>query len=274
MFTRFRRTDRLKADVVVYRRSDVVVGSLRLGRTTLRRAIEIEQIHRLDDTLVQRANSDGVQSVPALDVARDSVIAIGSARRLERPIASGILVEAGPYLAYGQRRRRHSFLPSKVVEFDRAIVGHRAGSLWRQESVSPLFVAAGHITAMTRARRTDFEAACALRRVAGSLAGIGEPSAKGQPSRGRDPYWDLDGTAARTQRRNRRVVRALVVALSAVILGSTLLHLPVIDAPTLVHGPTRPFLFTALATDALAAMLVFSHQVRRKRRYGTHDGVG
>ena len=41
----------------------------------------------------------------------------------------------------------------------------------------------------------------------------------------RDPYWDLDGRAARQERRHRRLVTFTVVVLAAAVLALVMLRL-------------------------------------------------
>ena len=79
----------------------------------------------------------------------------------------------------------------------------------------------------------------------------------------RDPYWGLDGTSVRRERARRRTVAAGVVILCAFILGLMLARLPVVDAGSLVAGPSRAVLFLSLALDVLACGLVLSAGLRR-----------
>jgi hypothetical protein len=88
--------------------------------------------------------------------------------------------------------------------------------------------------------------------------------------RRRDPYWDVDGRAARNGRRRRRFVGSIVVVLSAIILALILARLPSVDATAFVSGPSRPVLLTSLAGDVVACWLIFareSHRRRALRRY-------
>jgi hypothetical protein len=90
-------------------------------------------------------------------------------------------------------------------------------------------------------------------------------------SRRRDPYWDVDGRAARTHRRRRRFVGAIVIELSATILGLTVARLPSVDATALVTGPTQVLMLASLAGDVIACSLIFARELRRGRalrRYG------
>jgi hypothetical protein len=90
-------------------------------------------------------------------------------------------------------------------------------------------------------------------------------------SRRPDPYWDLDGRAARDGRRQRRFVGSIVVVLSAVILALTLARLPSVDATALVSGPSRPIMLASLVGDAVACCLIFTSELHRRRalrRYG------
>jgi DNA-binding transcriptional LysR family regulator len=84
-------------------------------------------------------------------------------------------------------------------------------------------------------------------------------------SRRSDPYWDLDGRAARDARRQQRFVGSIVVVLSAVILALIVARLPSVDATALVSGPSRPVVLISLAVDAMACCLIFARDSRRGR---------
>jgi len=95
-------------------------------------------------------------------------------------------------------------------------------------------------------------------------------------SRRGDPYWDLDGRAARYARRQQRFVGSIVVMLSAVILALIIARLPSVDATALVSGPSRLVVLTSLAVDAMACSLIFARDSRRGRalrRYGELPGI-
>ncbi len=79
----------------------------------------------------------------------------------------------------------------------------------------------------------------------------------------RDPYWGLDGISVRRERARRRTVAAGVVILCAIILVLTLARLPVVDADSLVTGPSRAILFLSLALDVVACGLVLTAGLRR-----------
>jgi len=87
----------------------------------------------------------------------------------------------------------------------------------------------------------------------------------------RDPYWDLDGRAARTERRHRRLVASTVVVLAVAILALVMLRLGSRDTTTLLSGPQSVVIVTSLAADAVACCLIFASASRRRasfRRYG------
>jgi DNA-binding transcriptional LysR family regulator len=92
------------------------------------------------------------------------------------------------------------------------------------------------------------------------------------PFRGRrsDPYWDLDGRAARDARRQQRIVGSIIVILSAVILALIVARLPAVDAAALVTGPSRPLVLTSLAVDVMACCLIFARDSRRGRALRTY----
>jgi hypothetical protein len=80
----------------------------------------------------------------------------------------------------------------------------------------------------------------------------------------RDPFWGLDGPAARGARRAHRVVAWAFYLLSAVILALVLARLVSVDPHALLGGGTRPVLLGSLAADALACVLVFAFARRRR----------
>lgn len=87
----------------------------------------------------------------------------------------------------------------------------------------------------------------------------------------RDPYWDLDGRAARKERRHRRLVAFTVVVLAAAILALVMLRLESLDMTRLLSGPQIGVVVTSLAADAVACCLIFASASRRRaslRRYG------
>ena len=91
------------------------------------------------------------------------------------------------------------------------------------------------------------------------------------PSGRRDPYWDLDGRAARNERRHRRLVALTVVVLAVAILALVMLRLGSRDTTGFLSGPQSVVLVTSLAADAVACCLIFASASRRRaslRRYG------
>ncbi len=80
----------------------------------------------------------------------------------------------------------------------------------------------------------------------------------------RDPFWGLDGPAARGARRARRVVAWAFYLLSAVILALVMARVMSVDPHALLGGGTRPVLLGSLAADALACVLVFAFARRRR----------
>ena len=83
-------------------------------------------------------------------------------------------------------------------------------------------------------------------------------------ARRRDPWWD-DGRGARRGRTQRRVIGAVVVVLSAVILALILAALPRVDAREIVLGSTRPVVFAAALADVAACLMIVLQRVRRTR---------
>ena len=86
----------------------------------------------------------------------------------------------------------------------------------------------------------------------------------------RDPYWDLDGRAARNERRHRRLVTFAVVVLAAAILALVMLRLGSWDTTRSLSGPQSVVVVTSLAADAVACCLIFAGASRRRasfRRY-------
>src|SRR5687768_9166351 len=80
----------------------------------------------------------------------------------------------------------------------------------------------------------------------------------------RDPYWDLDGRAARKGRRHRRLVTFTVVVLAAAILALVLARLASADTTRLLSGPQSVVVVTSLAGDAVACCLIFAGESRRR----------
>ena len=70
--------------------------------------------------------------------------------------------------------------------------------------------------------------------------------------RRRDPYWGLDGRAARRVRARRRIAGVVVVMLSAVLLALILARRPEVDARTVIAGWQRSVLLASLVAEVLA----------------------
>jgi len=81
----------------------------------------------------------------------------------------------------------------------------------------------------------------------------------------RDPFWDIDGAAARYGRRKRRLVALIVMALSAVILALILVRVASVDAAAIITGPSRSLILASLVGDAVACCLVFARDAGRGR---------
>jgi hypothetical protein len=62
----------------------------------------------------------------------------------------------------------------------------------------------------------------------------------------RDPYWEMDGQAARRDRMKRRLVRYVTWVLVLAVVAVASLHLPAIDPEYLVYGEGRPVMAAAL----------------------------
>ena len=80
----------------------------------------------------------------------------------------------------------------------------------------------------------------------------------------RDPYWGLDGRAARGNRRRRHIVASIVVMLCAGILALTLARLASIDGAALLRGPNSLLVAASLGADAVACCLIFAGDARRR----------
>ena len=82
-----------------------------------------------------------------------------------------------------------------------------------------------------------------------------------------DPYWDLDGSVAQRERRQRARHRAnerLVMLLASTLLVLMLARLADIDARDLAYGSGQPVLVMSLGADAVACLLVLVHETRRR----------
>ena len=80
----------------------------------------------------------------------------------------------------------------------------------------------------------------------------------------RDPFWGLDGPAARGARRAHRLVAWAFYLLSAVILALVLARLASVDSHALLGGGSRPVVLGSLVADVLACSLVFAFARRRR----------
>ena len=80
-------------------------------------------------------------------------------------------------------------------------------------------------------------------------------------------FGELEGAAARRERieqARRRILGRVVALLSAVLLAMILLHLPDVDAGSLVRGPGRNVLLASLGADAAACVLIFVARIRSR----------
>lgn len=78
-----------------------------------------------------------------------------------------------------------------------------------------------------------------------------------------DPFWDLDGKAARRSRYQRRFLRSGLVVLAAVFIALVVARLPSFD-PQLIttNGNLRPVLAVALLLLLLSCILVAAARIR------------
>jgi hypothetical protein len=88
------------------------------------------------------------------------------------------------------------------------------------------------------------------------------------PSR-HDPFWDLDGSAARRSRVQRRVFRVGLILFAALFVGVVASRLPAFD-PALItsNGSLRPILAVALLALLLACVLVAGARMRHQSTEG------
>jgi hypothetical protein len=76
-----------------------------------------------------------------------------------------------------------------------------------------------------------------------------------------DPFWDLDGSAARRSRTQRRFLRFGMVILSAMLLGVLVARLPTFDPALIIgNGTLKPFL--AIVLLALLASCILAAAAR------------
>ena len=87
----------------------------------------------------------------------------------------------------------------------------------------------------------------------------------------RDPYWDLDGRAARNERRHRRLVTLTVVVLAAAILALVMLRLESWDTTRFLSVPQSVVVVTSLAADVVACCLIFASASRRRASFRRFD---
>jgi hypothetical protein len=78
-----------------------------------------------------------------------------------------------------------------------------------------------------------------------------------------DPFWDLDGKAARRSRTQRRFLRVGLVVLSAMFIAVVVARLPSFD-PQLIttNGSLRPVLAVALLLLLMSCVLVAAARIR------------
>jgi hypothetical protein len=82
-------------------------------------------------------------------------------------------------------------------------------------------------------------------------------------SRRHDPFWDLDGSAARRSRSQRKFLRAGLVVLGVLFIAFVVARLPAFD-PALVttSGNLRPVLAVALFALLASCALVAAVRIR------------
>ena len=78
-----------------------------------------------------------------------------------------------------------------------------------------------------------------------------------------DPFWDLDGSAARRSRTQRRFLRLGLVVLAVLFIAVVVARLPAFD-PQLVttNGSLRPVLAVALLLLLMSCVLVAAARLR------------
>jgi hypothetical protein len=78
-----------------------------------------------------------------------------------------------------------------------------------------------------------------------------------------DPFWDLDGSAARRSRTQRRFLRVGLVILAAMFIAVVVARLPSFD-PQLIttNGSLRPVLAVALLLLLMSCVLVAAARIR------------
>jgi hypothetical protein len=78
-----------------------------------------------------------------------------------------------------------------------------------------------------------------------------------------DPFWDLDGAAARRSRSKRRFLRAGLVLLGVLFIGLVVTRLPSFDPQLLTsNGSLRPVLAIALLALLAVCALVAGARMR------------
>ena len=88
-------------------------------------------------------------------------------------------------------------------------------------------------------------------------------------TRAHDPFWDLDGAAARRSRLQKRVFRAGLMALAILFLAVVATRLPAFD-PQLItnNGSLRPVLAVALLALLACCVLVGAARIRTTSSHG------
>jgi heme/copper-type cytochrome/quinol oxidase subunit 3 len=78
-----------------------------------------------------------------------------------------------------------------------------------------------------------------------------------------DPFWDLDGAAARRSRTQRRFLRVGLVVFAVLFIAVVVARLPTFD-PQLVttNGSLRPVLAVALVLLLMSCVLVAAARLR------------
>jgi flagellar biogenesis protein FliO len=78
-----------------------------------------------------------------------------------------------------------------------------------------------------------------------------------------DPFWDLDGAAARRSRSQRRFLNLGLALLAVLFLGFVVARLPAFDAQVLTtSGSLRPVLAIALLALLASCVLVGAARIR------------
>jgi hypothetical protein len=85
----------------------------------------------------------------------------------------------------------------------------------------------------------------------------------------RDPFWDLDGSAARRSRSQRTFLRVGLVVLGVLFLGVLVARLPAFD-PQLIttNGSLRPILAVALLALMASCVLIAAARLQSRSAEG------